>query len=48
LDKGYRNENDGEMMLWIDNIQLCNLAGIENDTRRIDRANLESAIGMVN
>jgi len=32
--------NDGGLTLWIDGVQRANLSGIDNDTRRIDRARL--------
>ena len=30
--------NDGGLTLWLDRAQLANLTGVDNDTRRIDRA----------
>jgi hypothetical protein len=32
--------NDGGLTLWIDGVQKASLSGIDNDTRRIDRARL--------
>ena len=38
--------NNGGVTLWRDGIQLENLTGIDNDTRRIDRARLGALTGI--
>ena len=38
--------NNGGLTLWIDNVQLANLTGVDNDTRRIDRARLGAVAGI--
>jgi hypothetical protein len=38
--------NDGGLTLWIDGAQKANLTGIDNDTRRIDRARLGPVSGI--
>jgi len=32
--------------LWIDGVQRANLTGVDNDTRRIDRAQLGAVAGL--
>jgi uncharacterized protein YjiK len=38
--------NDGGLTLWIDGVQKANLIGVDNDTRRIDRARLGAISGI--
>jgi hypothetical protein len=38
--------NNGGLTLWIDDTQRANLTGIDNDTRRIDRARLGATAGV--
>jgi hypothetical protein len=38
--------NNGGMTLWIDEVQRGNITGINNDTRRIDRARLGAVAGI--
>jgi hypothetical protein len=38
--------NNGGLTLWIDGAQQANLTGIDNDTRRIDRARLGAVAGI--
>jgi thermitase len=38
--------NNGRLTLWIDGIQRGNLAGVDNDTRRIDRVRLGAVAGI--
>ena len=38
--------NNGSLALWIDSVQWANLTGINNDTRRIDRARLGAIEGL--
>jgi hypothetical protein len=38
--------NNGGMTLWIDGTQQADLTGVDNDTRRIDRARLGAVIGI--
>jgi hypothetical protein len=38
--------NNGSLTLWLDGIQQQNLTGIDNDTRRMDRARLGALAGM--
>ena len=38
--------NDGGLTLWIDGIQQADLIGVDNDTRRIDRARLGALSGI--
>jgi hypothetical protein len=38
--------NNGGLTLWIDGAQQANLTGVDNDTRRIDRARLGAVIGI--
>ena len=38
--------NNGGLTLWIDGQELANLTGIDNDTRRIDRARLGAVSGI--
>jgi hypothetical protein len=38
--------NNGRFTLWIDGVQKASLTGIDNDTRRIDRARLGSVAGI--
>ena len=38
--------NNGGLTLWIDGTQQANLTGVDNDTRRIDRARLGALTGM--
>lgn len=38
--------NDGSLTFWIDGTQQANLSGIDNDTRRIDRARLGALTGI--
>jgi subtilisin family serine protease len=38
--------NDGGLTLWIDEVQKANIPGIDNDTRRIDRALIGAAAGL--
>jgi hypothetical protein len=40
--------NNGGLTLWIDNVQQANLTGVDNDTRRVDRARLGALSGMDN
>jgi hypothetical protein len=38
--------NNGALTLWIDGTQRANLTGVDNDTRRIDRAQLGAVAGI--
>ena len=38
--------NNGSLTVWIDNVQQANLTGVDNDTRRIDRASLGAVSGL--
>jgi hypothetical protein len=38
--------NDGGLTLWIDGVQQANLPGVDNDTRRVDRARLGALTGI--
>ena len=38
--------NSGGLTLWIDGVQQANLTGVDNDTRRIDRATLGAVAGI--
>ncbi len=38
--------NNGSLSLWIDGVQLANLTGVDNDTRRMDRVRLGAVAGM--
>jgi hypothetical protein len=38
--------NNGGLTLWIDNVQRADLTGVDNDTRRIDRARLGAVAGI--
>jgi uncharacterized protein YjiK len=38
--------NDGYLTLWIDGAQTANITGVDNDTRRIDRARLGPRSGL--
>jgi hypothetical protein len=38
--------NDGSMAMWINGVQQVGLTGLDNDTRRIDRARLGAVAGM--
>ena len=38
--------NDGGLTLWIDNVQQADLVGMDNDTRRVDRARLGALTGI--
>jgi hypothetical protein len=38
--------NNGGLTLWIDGVQQADLTGVDNDTRRIDRARLGAVAGM--
>ena len=38
--------NNGGLTLWIDGVQQANLTGVDNDTRRIDRARLGAVSGV--
>lgn len=38
--------NNGGLTLWIDNVQQADLTGVDNDTRRIDRARLGTLTGV--
>jgi len=38
--------NNGGLTLWIDGTQRANLAGVDNDTRRIDRVRLGAVAGI--
>jgi hypothetical protein len=38
--------NNGSLKLWIDNLQQADLTGVDNDTRRIDRARLGALSGV--
>ena len=38
--------NDGSLTLWVDGLQKANLTGVDNDTRRIDRAVLGPKSGL--
>ena len=38
--------NNGSLTLWIDGVQKANLIGVDNDTRRIDRARLGAVSGV--
>ena len=40
--------NDGSLTFWIDGTQQASLSGIDNDTRRIDRARLGALTGIDN
>jgi len=38
--------NNGSLTMWIDGVQQANLTGVDNDTRRIDRARLGAVSGV--
>jgi hypothetical protein len=38
--------NNGGLTLWLDGTQQANLVGVDNDTRRIDRARLGAVSGV--
>ena len=38
--------NDGGLTLWIDGVQQTDLTGMDNDTRRVDRARLGALSGI--
>jgi len=38
--------NNGTLTLWLDGVQKANLIGVDNDTRRIDRARLGAVAGI--
>ncbi len=38
--------NDGSLTLWIDSVQQASLTGVDNDTRRVDRARLGALTGI--
>ena len=40
--------NNGALTFWIDGVQQANLIGVDNDTRRIDRARLGALTGVDN
>lgn len=40
--------NDGGLTLWVDDVQIVDLSGIDNDTRRIGRARLGAVAGVDN
>jgi hypothetical protein len=38
--------NDGGLTFWIDGVQQINITGVDNDTRRVDRARLGALAGI--
>ena len=38
--------NNGSLALWLDGVQRANLTGVDNDTRRIDRACMGAVAGI--
>ena len=38
--------NNGGLTLWIDGVQQADLTGVDNDTRRVDRARLGALSGI--